>query len=119
MLSKRTRESISNTSPQGLNGEWQCPVTMQHKRLGGRRLCWFLVIANEYIQQLPPEREAALAKESRAILYQSDAESDTATASFSFERSSGVSLGQSKASCRAPRVVWIGRALLEIAGAVG
>ena len=89
------------------------------RAIGGRRLCWFFVIANEHIQQLPPERKAVLAKESRAILYECDAESDTATASFSFERSSGALLGQSKVSCRAPRVVWIGRALLEIAGAVG
>jgi hypothetical protein len=38
----------------------------------------FLIIANEYIPQLPPDRKAVLAKEFRAFLYESNADSDEA-----------------------------------------
>ena len=50
----------------------------------------FLVLANEYIQQLPPDRKEVLVKEFRAFLYESNADSDEALLQLWYEQGAEV-----------------------------
>jgi hypothetical protein len=50
----------------------------------------FHMLANEYLQQLPPDRKEVLAKEFRAFLYESNADSDEALLQLWYEQGAEV-----------------------------
>jgi hypothetical protein len=49
-----------------------------------------LILANEYIHQLPPDRKAVLANEFRAFLYEINADSDEALLQLWFQQRAEV-----------------------------
>ena len=50
----------------------------------------FHMLANEYLQRLPPDRKEVLAKEFRAFLYESNADSDEALLQLWYEQGAVV-----------------------------